>query len=215
MKRLAALTLALFLMMSAALSEGVREAIELTMDGQSMRLNFDAAPEFSVVAEGKAQASFYTYSEDATRLYELTMMFPADVQSGDVIDTAYARSHSPDYSVVAIITRGTNATYYFAGVMNGAAIPDESAFAITFDDVTWSDSGATYTGHLTARLQQMDLGGRPGGQVMTIEGAPFSFTMPSVNQRTPEPIDDYNPFDAEPDRPAVTPAPTDRDLVRV
>jgi hypothetical protein len=36
-----------------------------------------------------------------------------------------------------------------------------------------------------------------------------------VTPHTPEPIDDYKPFDAEPGRPAATPAPTDRDLVRV
>lgn len=207
MKRLIALALLVCLLALAAQAEGLRDAVRLNVEGRELTLAFDPSEEYSVVSDGLARASFYTYASQPDRLYELTLLFPADVRSGDVIDTAYALAGSPECSVVAIFTNAAEVNYYFAGVVDGTAYPDESSFAITFDTVTGEGGDRTYTGRITASLVGMDMYSDSDLKYYQIADAPFSFTMPAGNRIDSEsdPDDGYNPFDpgSQP-----TPAPT-------
>lgn len=209
MKKFVIIAVALCLLLAAA-AEGARESIKIEAEGRSLTLDFDPSEEYSMVSGGLARASFYTYADQSSRLYEVTLIFPADVRSGDVIDTQYALASNPECSVVAVFTRDAAVTYYFAGVMDGTAYPDNASFAITFDEVTDAESGRTYTGRLTASLVGMDIYSDSGLQHYRIDAAPFSFTMPAANHiSADDDLDGYNPFDAEPGgEGAAMPAPS-------
>ena len=224
MKRIFALALALCLMGLAGLGETAPEGLLLNVDGRELTLNFDGSEEYSSVINGRVLASFYTYTDNSERLYELTMTFPEAVQVGDVVDTQYALSQNPDCSVAAIFSTSEAAIYYFSGVMDGQVYPADASFSITFDAVSDSENGRVYMGRLSAHLVGMDMFGGPETErkLLDIADAPFSFTMPARNRRTPEntpqPGTDV-PGDTTPPaddlfESTVTPAPT-QETVRV
>ena len=221
MKRKMTLLLALLWLLAAALGEEVREGMTLNVEGRQLTLNFDSSVEYSTVSDGRALASFYVYVTD-TDLYELTMNFPADVKSGDVVDIQTALNGSPESSVAAIFSNRNEAVYYYAGVVDGAVYPAGASFEIRFDDVTDVEGGRMYTGHLTARMSGVDMYSGPdaSSRVLDIDAAPFSFTMPAANDIGSTPPDsNYNPFDTDPpagEGLSPTPAPTpQREEIRV
>lgn len=182
----------------------VWEAIEIDIDGRSLSLGFDASEEYSSVANGTVQASFYTYADNSEYLYELYMTFPVSVQAGSTITPEYAIEYAPDASVVLIVSTPEDERYYFAGQVDGAVYPDESDYTIAFDSVSVSGDTRVYTGRLSAALVAMDL---PLG-LLTIEDAPFSFTM-SVSESDADdpgfPFGTPNPFDD-----SAAPSPTQK-----
>ena len=223
MKKIIAIALALCLACVPGLAEASREGIMLEVEGGSVTLNFDSSAEYSSVVSGSAVASFYTYTDGGNRLYELTMTFPETVRAGDVVDTQFALTN-PNCSVAAIFSTKDEAVYYFSGVIDSAVYPRESSFAITFDAVSDSENGRVYMGRLSAHLVGMDMFGGPETErkLLDIADAPFSFTMPARNRRTPEntpqPGTDV-PGDTTPPaddlfEPTVTPTPT-QEIVRV
>ena len=220
MKRFIALLLALCLPLLPALADTAAESIVLTVGESALTLKFDSSEEYSSVSDGKATASFYTYTENGNRLYDLTLTFPESVQAGDVVDSAYALAGHPECAVAAIFSDQQSAIYYFAGIINGASY---ASFSIAFDAVTDTADGRRYEGRLTARLMGMDMYGRQSDvDPLDIADAPFSFTMPAANRSDSDdaaPDDDYNPFESDPsgdEDPFTTPTPTPaHDLVKV
>ena len=225
MKRIFALLLCLCLLaMGAALSENgtVEDGIQLTLDGRAVHLSFDKSDAYSSVMNGNVQASFFAYANGEENLYELYMIFPQSVRSGDDVTTESALQGSLESSVVLIITDNQNETYYFAGQTETGAYPDGSSYSIRFDTVADTGEGTRYAGMLTATLVGMDMGTGTILGTLQITDAPFSFTMPAVNRRAigdaPEATPDQsgNPFDSLPEAtPAPLPETTPRETFRV
>lgn len=213
MKRTLALLLCLCLLaMGAALSEGgtAEDSVQLTLDGQPLTLRFDRSDAYSSVMNGNVQASFFAYTNGEENLYELYMVFPESVRTGDAVTPAYAAQSGSESSVVLIITDNQDEAYYFAGQIDTGAYPEGSDYNIRFDAVADAGNGTRYEGRLSATLVGMEMStGAILGNIQ-ITDAPFSFTMPAANHRAiaeppdPTPDQEPNPFDPAPE---TTPAP--------
>lgn len=153
--------------------------INIVIDGKATKLDFDPSEEFSSIANGMVQASFYAYGPNSEYLYEMFLVFPENIASGASITNEYAiQNNLPDCSVVLMISTNTLEQYFFSGQMQGAAYPANTSYTMTFTSVSRDVNGWTYTGSLTASLAEIDL--LTGQVVDTIQlpDAPFSFTMP-------------------------------------
>ena len=210
----------------AALQPAVLAAsnsIDIDVNGRQLTLLFDPSEQFSNVSDGYVQASFYTYLDESNDLYELYMLFPRDVQPGTTIDPAYARQSAPEASVVMILTTQADGTrYYFAGQ---AESTDGTDYAMTFETVTDSAAGRTYSGTLSATMVGMSAENNAEVESLRIQSARFSFTMPDETDDPTEdapgnlpdaadPDDPFAPYDGEDSDPFAYPSPT-REVFRV
>ena len=185
------------------------ESIEIEVNGRSVLLGFDSSEKFSVVSGGTVQASFFAYSDNSELLYELYMIFPEAVETGSTVTPEYAIQHDPDCSVVMIISSTDVEQYYFAGQVDGAIYPSDSAYSITFDSVSLANGQRTYKGRLSASLIDMDNAANTPLVNFRIDNAPFSFTMPAGSSAAepefPEiPGDEADPFADFPAAPEPT-----------
>lgn len=172
-------------------------SITLTIDGQTIALAFDPSPQYSSIAGGLVQASYYAYGADGFTMYELYMIFPETAKPGMVITPEYAALAGEECSVMLIVSTNDRELYYSASLMNGAVYPEGSGFSIAIDDIR-DDGGATaYSGRLRATLVALDvLSGEPVA-TLTLDETPFrfairrdsSFSGPVVPQSTPMPED--------------------------
>ena len=171
------------------------ESITLTIDGETVRLVYDASPQYSTVQDGVIQVSFYAYGSDNNTLYELYLSLPETVRPGMVITPEYAAMTNEESSVVLIVSQGSQEVYYFASLMDGSVYPTGSDFSITIDSITDADGGARYAGTLSASLVALDMASGDVTATLNIPETPFSFTLGGVH--APE------------GGPAATPIPDD------
>ena len=152
-KRIIALFCAIWMCLAVpSVGMAASDTLELELNGRALTLKFDPSEQFSNIAGGNVQASFYTYLDGSNDLYELYMIFPRDVQSGVVVNPEYARQNAPETSVVLIVTVGEKVDYYFAGQADGS---DATDYTITFESVVDSGTERTYTGTLSASMVGM------------------------------------------------------------
>ena len=225
MKRIFSMLLCLCLLAAgAALSEswGVGDGIDLTLDGQPVRLSFDRSEAYSSVMNGNVQASFFAYANGDKTIYELYMVFPESVRGGDSVTPESAIQGAHESSVVLIITDNQDEAYYFAGQIDTGAYPEGSSYNIHFDTVADAADGTRYEGRLTATLVGMEMSSGTILGNIQITDAPFSFTMPAANRRSvidaPEstPDQEPNPFETSPETtPSPLPETTPQQTFRV
>lgn len=175
------------------------EGIELEIDGERVTLAFDASAQYSSIEDGLVQASFYAYSEDGAKLYELFLIFPDTAQGGMVITPDYAALTGTESSVVLIVsdTATQQEVYYFSSLMAGTTYPENSDFAIAIDDVYEIEGATTFSGKLSATLVALDMATGEAQDTLEIAGTPFRFTLGGdAGERhdapvpTPKPRDD-------------------------
>lgn len=191
-KLIAALLCALFALVpamaeplpDASLQSGARaassgDALEIEFDGQDMALEFDASPEYSSVEGGLVQASYYKYSDDGVKLWELYLIFPETTQPGMVITPEYSALSGEESSVVLIVSdsQTMEELYYLSSVMDDGAYPEGSDYTITLEDILEADGATTYSGTLSAVLVAMDMSTGETKDTLVIEETPFRFTL--------------------------------------
>ena len=166
------------------------EAIELEIDGERVILDFDPSAQYSSIANGQVQASFYAYSADNTKLYELYMIFPDTAKPGMVITPDYSSLTSEESSVVLIVSdvQSQQETYYFSSLMDGSVYPDNSNYAITIDDIHEIDGATTFSGSLSVTLIALDMSTGEAQDVFEITDTPFRFTIGEGEERHMDPI---------------------------
>ena len=166
------------------------EAIELEIDGERVILDFDPSAQYSSIANGQVQASFYAYSADNTKLYELYMIFPDTAKPGMVITPDYSSLTSEESSVVLIVSdvQSQQETYYFSSLMDGSVYPDNSNYAITIDDIYEIDGATTFSGSLSATLIALDMSTGEAQDVFEITDTPFRFTIGEGEERHMDPM---------------------------
>ena len=173
------------------------EAIELEIDGKRTSLNFDASTQYSSIAGGLVQASYFGYSEDGGMLYELYMVFPQTAQPGMVITPSYAALTGEDSSVVLIVSnmKTEEEVYYFSSLMDGSVYPEHSDFAIAIDDIAETDGATTFSGTLSASLVALDMATGELQATLEIAMTPFKFTIGGSDERHTEPLPTESPKD--------------------
>lgn len=173
------------------------ESIELEIDGERVTLGFDPSAQYSSIANGQVQASFYAYSADNTKLYELYMIFPDTAKPGMVITPDYSALTSEESSVVLIVSdvQTQQEIYYFSSLMDGAVYPENSSYAIAIDDIYEIDGATTFSGSLSATLVALDMATGEAQDVFEISDTPFRFTIGEGEERHTEPLPTEKPKD--------------------
>lgn len=171
------------------------QGIEIEVGGEKVMLDFDPSEQYSSIGNGLVQASFYSYSADGAKLYELYVIFPDSAQAGSVIAPDAA---NPESSVVLIVSDSNTQEelYYFSSFMNDSVYPEGSDFAIAIDDVQIEDGAATYAGSLTATLIALDMATGATSDTLQIDSTPFAFTIGGAGDgRHAEPLPTEAPKD--------------------
>ena len=155
------------------------EGIELELEGERVTLGFDTSKQYSSIENGLVQASFYSYSADGAKLYELYLIFPDTVQRGMVITPDYAALTGEECSVVLIVsdTATQEELYYFTSLMSGQVYPENSSFTIAIDDVTEVGGATTFSGTLSATLIALNMATGEARDTLQIPETPFRFTI--------------------------------------
>ncbi|MBQ8109655.1 MAG: hypothetical protein IJ124_05805 [Clostridia bacterium] len=154
-------------------------SITLELEGQRIELPFDDSPEYSSIADGVVQASFYAYTSGGEKLYELYILFPESARAGDEITPRGAAQDGMEGSVVLIVSDvdSQREDYYFSSVTSGVTYPEESDFLICVDSIEASGSAVTYAGRLTASLVALDMSTGEVVARLDIPETAFSFTI--------------------------------------
>lgn len=142
--------------------------------GQTLPMLFDADPAYSYAEAGWIQATFYL---EAGALYEIELIFPADVGAGDCVSTESALLAGDDFSGVTLYTTTDNgSTYAWASQYWDMEFPYGSYYSILFDSVEAAGSLARFSGTLSALLMPEIALTSGGGIELT---ARFSFSIDS------------------------------------
>ena len=173
------------------------DSITIAVDGETVRLAYDASPQYSSIQGGLVQASYYAYGADGKTLYELYITFPETARAGMVITPEYAAMTNEESSVVLIASRDSLETYYFSSVLDGSVYPAGSGFSITIDSVSEAGGMVSYAGTLSASLVALDMISGEVSSTLDIPATPFSFTL---SGQLSAPL---------PDAPEATPMPED------
>lgn len=192
--------------------------MDFTINGKTLRLDFDPDPEYSICKDGYVQASFYVEDDDGL-LYELYVTFPQTVKSGDAVTPENCIENADIGSGLMLFISddaGTDlcsaATQYLTG-----PYPEGSSYAISFGSVTSEGSLYTFEGTMNASLVEVDERFYATSTINECSGV-FRFTMdlgastaPDNNRTPPEPSEVPSPVvpeipDATPESEA-TPAP--------
>lgn len=172
--------------------------ITLTVNGETVRLAYDASPQYSSIQGGNVQASYYAYGADGKTLYELYLTFPDTARAGMVITPEYAAMTNEESSVVLIVSKDSLETYYFSSLLDGSVYPVGSGFTIAIDSVGDEAGMISYAGTLSANLIALDMASGEVAATLDIPSTPFSFT---VSGQLSAPLPD--------DGPRATPQPED------
>ena len=172
--------------------------ITLTVNGETVRLAYDASPQYSSIQGGNVQASYYAYGADGKTLYELYLTFPDTARAGMVITPEYAAMTNEESSVVLIVSKDSLETYYFSSLLDGSVYPVGSGFTIAIDSVGEEAGMISYAGTLSANLIALDMASGEVAATLDIPSTPFSFT---VSGQLSVPLPD--------DGPVATPQPED------
>ena len=190
--------------------------MDFTYNGQTLRLDFDPDPEYSICRDGYIQASFYVEEADGM-LYELYVTFPQSVQSGGTL-TPESCVQSGDIAsglMLFVSDEAGNdvcsaATQYLTG-----PYPEGSSYSIRFDKVTSEGTVYTFEGTMTGKLAEVDERFYATSTINECSGT-FRFTMDlgsasSEKERTAPDAKDEAPSgeDGLPDAPEseATPQP--------
>lgn len=172
--------------------------ITLTVNGETVRLAYDASPQYSSIQGGNVQASYYAYGADGKTLYELYLTFPDTARAGMVITPEYAAMTNEESSVVLIVSKDSLETYYFSSLLDGSVYPVGSGFTIAIDSVGEEAGMISYAGTLSANLIALDMASGEVAATLDVPSTPFSFT---VSGQLSAPLPD--------DGPRATPQPED------
>lgn len=224
MKKIFATLLVIALLLSSALAEGAVPAASggtftLTVRGETVALNYDSDPEYSNIVNGSIQASFYSETEKGT-MYELYMLFPDTVKSGDVVTTQSSiAAGQNDPGVMIFITDDAQEIYAAAFQFSSGAYPTGSSYEIRFDSVAPAGNTCAYKGSVTSTLVVMDKLYNPQYPLEITGTFDFTFDMnstyapqkPAPSEAAPgsetTPAPEAMPAPSAPVQPEATPAP--------
>lgn len=153
------------------------EDITIEIDGQSVRLAYDASPQYSSIQGGTVQASYYAYGADGKTLYELYITFPETARAGMIITPEYALMTHEESSVVLIASLDGVERYYFSSLMDGSVYPEGSGFSIDIDSVDEDNGMIRYAGTLSANLIALDMASGGVAGTLDIPSTPFRFAI--------------------------------------
>lgn len=155
-------------------------------DGQSLRLEFDPAPDYSMVDGGIAQLCFFAHDGDGLNYLELYLMLPADVQAGDVFTQEAPQAEGCSITLYEVLTSGEDC--YCAARFMGMVYPGDSSFELRIDAVEVAPDRLSMRGSLNAVLGRL-AGDFPTGESIHLENITFDCSLPltgSAGSKAPD-----------------------------
>ena len=172
------------------------EEFAIDVNGETVRLAFDASPLYSSAQGGMVQASYYAYGQDGVTLYELYINFPETARPGMVITPEYEAMINGNSSVSLIVSSGPlNQKYYFSSLADGAVYPEGSSFSIAIDDIADGNGVTAYSGRLSAKLILLDMVSGEAADALDIPETPFRFTLGGSSKSEHAPMSTAAPDD--------------------
>ena len=164
------------------------DAFVITLDGETLSLDYDTSEEYSKIESGQVTASYYRYSDDGKTLAELFITFPESTQPGMVISPDYSALTNEESSVVLIVSDSETRKeeYYFSSLMGGTPYPEGSDYQISLDSITEVDGATTFVGRLSAKLIALDMASGEVMDTLVIDETPFRFTLGGGSVDRPE-----------------------------
>lgn len=209
MQKILALFLALILLCASALAfegtaypawDGASQPANAacgSFDGQSLQLEFDPAPEYSLVDSGIAQLCFFAHDSDRSHYLELYLMLPASVQPGDVLTQETLLLEGCSVTLYEVLPNGEDC--YYAAQFMGMAYPDGSSFELRIDDAENAGESLSLRGSLNAVLGRL-MGDFATGETIRLENIAFDCSLPLAGSPAfPGNAEEANPFGAAPD----------------
>lgn len=132
-------------------------SMDLTLNGETLRLDFAPDPKYSICKDGYIQASFYAETADGL-LYELYLTFPQAVKSGEEVTPDSCISNGDIGSGLMLFVSddaGMDICSAATQALTGA-YPEGSSYAIRFTHAVANDSVYTFEGSLEASLVEVD-----------------------------------------------------------
>ena len=177
-------------------------SMRLSVLGQTLTLDFDDDPMYSMLDGGYIQASFYAYDASDT-LYEIYLLFPDDVASGSVVTPSVsAAAGMLDSGVILYVTSDSSELYAIASQDELGVYPDETSYTITLDEVTRIGSACTFSGSVEATLMALD---DFYNSLYPVENLTASFQFTMELSSAPEP--DFGSYDSTPHLPGLITPP--------
>lgn len=172
------------------------EEFAIDINGETVRLAFDASPLYSSAQGGMVQASYYAYGQDGATLYELYINFPETARPGMVITPEYEAMINGNSSVSLIVSSGPlSQKYYFSSLADGAVYPEGSSFSIAIDDIASGNGVTAYSGRLSAKLILLDMVSGEATDTLDIPETPFHFTLGGSSKSEHAPMSTAAPDD--------------------
>ena len=209
MRKIPALFLALILLCTSALAfegngypawDGASQPANAacgSFDGQSLLLEFDAAPEYSLVAGGIAQLCFFAHDSDRSHYLELYLMLPANVQPGDVLTQETLLMEGCSVTLYEVLPNGEDC--YYAAQFLGMAYPEGSSFELRIDSAESAADRLSLSGSLSAVLCRMQ-GDFATGESIRLDHIAFDCSLPLTGASPfAGNTEGANPFSAAPD----------------
>lgn len=186
----------------------VENGLSLRFRDETILLDFDSDPYYSYVENGTVCASFYVETTDS--LYELYLLFPETVISGQTITpSSMMQAEQYDSGIVLSHISDDEDLYCLAGQDEYGAYPDASDYSIHFESITLHENTVDYVGTFECTLVPIDeyFSILPGSYECS---GTFSFTF-DVSQSASPVLPD---FGDEAEDPSSTPSlPTAPGLV--
>lgn len=178
----------------------VENGLSLRFRDETILLDFDSDPYYSYVENGTVCASFYVETTDS--LYELYLLFPETVISGQTITpSSMMQAEQYDSGIVLSHISDDEDLYCLAGQDEYGAYPDASDYSIHFESITIHENTVDYIGTFECTLVPIDeyFSILPGSYECS---GTFSFTF-DVSQSASPALPD---FGDEAEDPSSTPS---------
>lgn len=166
-----------------------------SFDGQSLRLEFDPSPDYSLMEGGLAQLCFFAQDAGQQRYLELYLMLPDNLQAGDVVSEKSQLNLGCSITLYEVLPNGEDC--YYAGQYYGMAYPENSGFELKIEEAGTADGTFSLKGSMNAVLGQL-LGDFSTGKTIRLENIAFDCSLPVSDAASASPFG-ANPFEAAPD----------------
>lgn len=145
-----------------------------SFDGQSLQLEFDPTPEYSLVDGGIAQLCFFAHDSDRSHYLELYLMLPANVQPGDVLTQETLLMEGCSITLYEVLPNGEDC--YYAAQFMGMPYPDGSSFELRIDAAENTAEKLSLRGSLSAVLCRL-MGDFATGETLSIDKIAFDCSL--------------------------------------
>lgn len=133
----------------------VENGLSLRFRDETIFLDFDSDPYYSYVENGFVCASFYVETTEA--LYELYLLFPETVVSGQTITpSSMMQAEQFDSGIVLSYISDDEDLYCLAGQDEYGAYPDAADYSVYFESITAGENTVDYVGTFECTLVPID-----------------------------------------------------------